>query len=150
MSMFPDCRSDDAYNEDFLNKMDKEFIAGFDCCLEQIKNLIENNLEVYESELDYVPEDESEKNKDEVYSNREDLFEIVRDNAEIISCCIEDWAESERDQIITSLIENMDEKELIENRKKVFEENKKAENPKEYYNTRKYAITGKKVFTEEM
>ena len=28
--MFPDCRTDDAYNQDFLGGTDKEFVRGFD------------------------------------------------------------------------------------------------------------------------
>ena len=30
MSMFPDCRTDDIYSEDFLNDEDKAFIYGAD------------------------------------------------------------------------------------------------------------------------
>ena len=30
--LIPDCRNDIHYNEDFLNKDDKQYIAGFDSC----------------------------------------------------------------------------------------------------------------------
>lgn len=110
MSLIPDCRTDENYNEDFLNETDSEFVKGFDWAIEQMKNLFEGNLDVYEEELNYVP-DEGEAEEDEVYSKREDLFEIVSDNAGFLANMIDDWMEMERDELITSIIDHMDEDE---------------------------------------
>ena len=43
--MFPDCRTDDAYNEDFLTNTDKQFVRGMDWCTEMaIDNFFDNNF----------------------------------------------------------------------------------------------------------
>ena len=39
--IIPDCRSDIHYNEDFLNKDDKQYIAGFDQCTDTMDSAIE-------------------------------------------------------------------------------------------------------------
>ena len=101
MSLIPDCRHDDTYNEDFLNKSDKAFIQGMDYALEQIKNLFLGNLDVYEDELtETLPEGE-EKGDDEAFASREDLYEILQDNTEILAAVIWNWHEKERNEMIT-------------------------------------------------
>ena len=147
MSAFPDCRNDDVYNEDFLSHKDKEFIAGFDYCLEQIKNLIENNLDTYEDELTDTAEDLGEfVPEDEVFSTRDDLFEIIEENRELLSTIISHWTEMDRDELIVSMLENMDEAEFNKNRNHILTLNdaKTGDDKKEYYNTLKYACTGVK------
>ena len=47
MSYIPDCRTDEYYNEKYLNAEDKEFIAGYDYAVEAIVSLIEHNVEIY-------------------------------------------------------------------------------------------------------
>lgn len=95
MSYIPDCRTDENYNEKYLNAKDKEYVAGFDEAVEQIKCLF-SNLDVYP-----------------------DLEELLDDNkaiiaegkADTVKEAIEDWMESQRDELITSMIDNMSEKE---------------------------------------
>lgn len=143
--MFPDCRNDDFYNVDFLNNDDKEFIKGMDYALEAVKNLIDNNLETYEAELNEVLEDGYEPEEDEIFSKRQDLYEVLEENKEIISNIIEHWHESERDMMITSMIDNMDDDEYKKNREEAI--NKHITD--KYYDSRKFACTGKKVFHKE-
>lgn len=133
MSLFPDCRVDDFYNEDFLNEKDKEFINGMDYITEEIQNLFLSNLAVYMEDLNY----------------KQDLYKILEENKELLANIVNDWVEKERDVVITSMIDNMDESEYKVLRKKALEDNRTKEKPKEYYDSRKYACTGKKVFTSE-
>ena len=151
MSMFPDCRHDDFYNEDFLNKNDAGFLRGFDYALEIICNLIQNNLNAYENELTEVLEEGAVAPSDEVFSTREDLYDILSENADLVSSIITHWHESERDEIITLMIDNMDDDEYNQIRNKVLDANEKLieSDKKEYFDTRKFACTGKKVFTRE-
>ena len=148
MTMFADARTDDAYNEDFLNRIDSAYLAGFDYALEIIKNLMEGNLEVYEDELTDTGEGRV-PDEDEVFATREDLYQIIRDNSELISIIISHWHESERDMLVSSMIDGMDENEYKAIRNKVLRENEKKKEPKEYFDSRKYALTGEKVFRRE-
>ncbi len=148
MTMFADARTDDAYNEDFLNRIDSAYLAGFDYALEIIKNLMEGNLEVYEDELTDTGEGRV-PDEDEVFATREDLYQIIRDNSELISAIISHWHESERDMLVSSMIDGMDENEYKAIRNKVLRENEKKKEPKEYFDSRKYALTGEKVFRRE-
>ena len=44
--MFPECRNDNYYNEDFLTKTDKEFVRGFDWATEMaVDNFFDNNFD---------------------------------------------------------------------------------------------------------
>jgi len=148
MSCFPDCRNDDSYNEDFLDKQDKEFVRGFDYCLEQIKNLFENNLDVYASELSEVwDESLGEQPEDEIFATRSDFGEIIEANRMLISLIVEHWCEMDRDELITSMIDNMDEDVYEAIKHRVLSETSEKIGITKYFDTRKFAYTGKKVFT---
>lgn len=139
--IFPDCRKDENYNEDFLNEMDREFVRGMDFALEQVKNLLENNLDVYEEEMDYVPDEDEIVEEDEIYSKSCELYELMTDNAEFIANIVDDWMEMERDEMITSMIENMDNDEYTKLRAAAIERNNQLDdsNPlkKHYCDSRK-------------
>lgn len=132
--MFPDCRVDDYYNEDFLKGIDKEFLSGADWMLEQIVNLFEGNLDVYRGQLEYDGDIDIDK-------------VLEKAKGEIVEM-IKHWSEMERNMLITSLIESMEDGEFKEYRKLALEKNATSEKPKEYYDSRKYQCTGKKVFRE--
>lgn len=137
----PDCRVDDLYNQDFLDEKDSAFIAGFDACLESIKNLIECNLEVYAEDLSEAPDGSS---PDEIRPTRPDLYQVLEENKLLLSLIIVGWAECSRDSMITELIESMDDDEYLKNRERAIKENKH----KEYYDSRQYETTGEKQFHE--
>lgn len=139
MTFIPDTRNDDAYNQDFLNNIDKSFIRGYDYALETICNLFSGNLDVYSDELNEVCPEDHTIEEDEVFSKRDDLYEILEENNEIISAIIKNWLESSRDEIITSFIDSMDDKEYEELKAKAINSGK------EYYDTRHYAVTGEKI-----
>lgn len=96
MTWFPDCRTDDNYNTEYLEDADKEFIKGFDFAVEQVLNLIDNNADVY-------PEFEELLDKDRCIINV--------DKVAIVHEAIENWLEGERNMMITSMIDHMDEDE---------------------------------------
>lgn len=97
MSHIPDCRTDEYYNQKYLKQRDADFVAGYDYALEQVQNLF-SNLECY-------PELEQLLN-DNVATIRENKTGLVQ-------TCIEDWAEMNRDELITSMIDAMDDFEEV-------------------------------------
>jgi len=93
MTYIPDCRVDGNYNERYLNATDKEYLAGFDAAVEALLNL-EGNLDVYSADslvMHYL-EENPEKAKE--------LFASMKD-----------WAEMERNELIVSMLDNMDDDE---------------------------------------
>lgn len=101
MSYIPDCREDENYNEKYLGDIDREFVRGYDYAVEQIVNLIENNSNVY-PELD-------------------DILDYTKavacvDKKKIVKEAIEEWAESQRNELITSMIDSMDDAEYEKNK----------------------------------
>lgn len=95
MSYIPDCRTDEYYNEKYLKDKDAEFIRGFDYAVENMLNIF-NNLDVYP--------DVEELLDDKKAILKEGKAELVRD-------ALEEWVEMARDEVITSMIESMDETE---------------------------------------
>lgn len=125
--LVPDCRNDDYYNYDFLSEEDASIVDGFDYCVKEAVNSAFNNVE------DFAPEDLDVKPSEVVavlHAFREWLFS---------------WIESERDELITAMIDAMDKEEYEKNRAAAIERNGKAK----YYDTRHYACTGKKVFSDD-
>ena len=90
MSYIPDCRTDKVYNEKHLDVLDKEFIAGADWMLDQIINMIENNVDTY-PDLEMILAD--------------NIVVIEAGKDKIVSDAIKHWAEMERNEMITSIID---------------------------------------------
>ena len=95
MTYIPDTRTDENYNEKYLNAQDKEFVKGYDYAVEQALNLL-NNTDVYD-ELD------------DLLDTNKALVNV--DKCEIVENALKDWLEGERDMLITSMIDNMDDTE---------------------------------------
>ena len=85
----PDCRTDENYNEKYLNEKDKEYMAGFDCGIETIVCMIEGNLDTF-PELEAAMSEQTQN----------DLAEAAKK-----------WAESTRNELITSMIDAMSNEE---------------------------------------
>lgn len=130
--MIPDCRSDDYYNYAFLGTEDMTFVNGFDWCVDNAVDNAFNNIE------DIMP-DIVQK------------FDIRPSDAEKAVNFIKDWLlhyiESERDDLITGLIDGMEDEEYRKNRKD-FISNHPAEFAS-FFDTRKFICTGKKVRRDE-
>lgn len=131
--LIPDCRVDETYNEDFLSNTDKNFIAGFDYALECITNIF-SNLDVYESELSDTDTKRERKEDELPPSSTKELKDILENNAELLTGIMSHWHEMERDEIITSMIDSMDEKDYNELKAKAI-----AEHPdKKYVDSRSF------------
>ena len=109
MTWFPNCRTDEYYNEKYLNEQDAEFIRGYDWAVKEILNLFENNVEVF-PELERLLDDKTAI--------------ICEGKANLVSECIEHWSEMERDELITSMIDGMEEDEYNSIKAKVDREQK--------------------------
>ena len=130
MSLIPDCRNDADYNQKYLNDKDKEFVRGFDWCAEEAVDNLFDNLEYIED--DYiikllekeVPEyDQNEYEWEPSFcaygEEIKDEKRKVRTVADYLRMILIYWIEAERDQLITSMIDNMDDDEYEAIRNKV-------------------------------
>jgi hypothetical protein len=142
MSLFPDVRNDDTYNDHFLEDRDEQFLAGYDMAYDEIINLIANNLDTYEGELNELCPDGYEMDEDEAFSKREDLYQILEENREILCAVIKDWLEMSRNELVTSMIDDMDESVYETVKKDVLE--RQPELRDKLYDTRKFMVTGKR------
>ena len=144
--IFPDCRNDENYNERFLDLYDKRFIKGMDYALDVIKNLIEYNLEFYEDELTNVHKKGETYCEDEVYVSRRDFFDILEENRKAVTAVIEDCLECERNEVIVSMIENMDDDKYEKNKAEVLKNDpdlKLYDTRSFFYNTKGAMKAGK-------
>lgn len=97
MSYIPDCRTDKYYNEKYLNDRDSLFLRGYDYAVEQMKNMC-SNIEVFPPLMGIVH---------------------CRAEEETLEECIDMWAEMCRNEMITSMLDGMDEHEYEDIRRKV-------------------------------
>lgn len=153
--IFPDGRNDNYYNEDFLDKPNKNFLDGFDWATEMaVDNFFDNNFgdlgmcenayltEVLEKE---VPDSlKQEYDMEFTFGDRETEKREIKTYADYLRMKLLEWIEMDRDELITSMIDGMDEDIYNAIRNKVLKENETKENKKDYYDSRKYIITGKK------
>ena len=102
MSYIPDCRTDEYYNEKYLEGLEKTFIEGFDFCVEY----------AVESGFDNIDEWTL---RDEVDVRPSDIMKVV----EAVKEWISDFIESRRDELITSIIDDMGEEEYVKVKSKV-------------------------------
>lgn len=133
MSYIPDCRSDETYNQKYLGKLDKEFVRGFDWCAENAVDNLFNNLDVYFDDDSYIMHSLSKELPESLKEEYEFVYTFpfrmgdtektekrqVRTYGDLFRSKLLDWMESERDQLITSMIDNMDEDEYNAIRAKV-------------------------------
>ena len=125
MSHIPDCRTDEYYNQKFLGKSDKDFIRGFDWCTEQaVDNFFGNKmfgLAYPDSYLGHilceeVPEElREEYDMEDSFLGRGDEHRKVETYADLIRMKLLQWIEMERDELITSMIDNMSDEEYAAN-----------------------------------
>ncbi len=128
MTAIPKCRIDYYYNYDFLDKFRKEFVCGFDAAVEDGESFFDN-LEFTEL--------------DEIHLNQ------LEEMHDFLVKSFNEWMEMARNELITSLIESMSNKEFRENRRKVLEANEKLPIPerKHYFNTGRFSRDLTQSFT---
>lgn len=124
--LLPDCRQDEYYNYDFLSDADKEHVDGFDLCVEVMRNALQNAEDMDFEGLDVRPSDISA------------VAAAIGENLDRI-------CEAERDELITGLIDDMDDDEFNRNRAAAIARNGREH----YFDTQHFACTGKKIFHDE-
>ena len=97
MSYIPDCRTDETYNEKFLGHNDREYVSGYDFCVKQALNALDN-LDAWDDrgELDVRP------------SDIEKTLKAFREFQKM-------WLEIARNELIASLINSMSKEEYAAN-----------------------------------
>ncbi len=138
--MIPDCRSDDYYNQDFLDGMDNEFIRGYDWCAEEAVDCFFDNLDTYFVSASYLMHMLSKELPKKMQSeetitwtfNRPDTTRPIKTYSDYLRAQLREYMASERDELTTSMIDNMDEELYKARRNKVLKDNEKSDNPKEY------------------
>lgn len=106
MTCIPDCRAEGPYNQENLSAENKRLTEGFDYCVESAVESFFYNTDVYfddDSHLMHVlneklPEDLAEEDEVTTYL---DLFKTK----------LLEWIESQRDELITALIDGQGEDE---------------------------------------
>lgn len=106
MSYIPNCRKDNDYNQKYLNEKDKEFVRGFDYAFNDALDSFFANID----DMDFDVDDE-DIDLGKILTNHEAILERLKDN-------ILEWFEGERDEMITSMIDHMDENEYEANKAK--------------------------------
>ena len=122
MSYFPDCRSDEYYNQKYLEGDDKEFIRGFDWCVEMEVDSFFDNFDVVGS--DYLELALARQVPEELQFEyeTEDTFSLFREESlpehrkvetylDYLWYKLRMWIEIQRNELITALLDEMDEDE---------------------------------------
>jgi hypothetical protein len=128
MSYIPDCRRDENYNQKYLNEKDSEFIRGFDWCSENAVDVFFDNMEEFfgiDSYLMHILKEEIPEQDHEEYvwinsfDERIQEKRTVKTYLDAIRAHLVDWVEMHRDELITSMIDNMKEEEYKAIKEKV-------------------------------
>lgn len=123
MSYIPDCRRDEFYNQRFLSGDNKAFIDGFDWCAENaVDNFFSNNYDYDDgTEIAHflnqkVPEClREEYTMEYTFGDRPDEERTVETYADLLRFELLHWMESCRNEMITSMIDNMSDEEYAAN-----------------------------------
>lgn len=126
MSYLPDCRSDAYYNQRFLNDKDKEFVRGFDWCVESGVDLFfSNNYDYSDWNTDgylshilaqQVPEElRVTYTMDYTFDSVPQEERTVQTYADLLRLELLRWIETERNELITAMIDHMSDEEYAEN-----------------------------------
>lgn len=92
---YPDCRTDEYYNEKFLDAEDANIIRGFDWCVEGLESMLANKEVVWEL-FDIEGEDIN-------------LMTFLENHKQVEQALIDAfvfWREMERNRLITTMIDS--------------------------------------------
>lgn len=121
MTYIPDCRTDEEYNVNALNDMDREFVRGFDWCTEMAVDNFFDNIDDLYYESDFLRNALSTELPEHLQGEYEAEYTFVTDEdgkpktetrqvktyEDFFRSKLLDWIENERDELITSMIDNM-------------------------------------------
>lgn len=104
MSFFPNCRTDEDYNEKYLNEIDSQYISGFDICTESVDKFF-NNLDIFECKEDGFDLYNYLESHNEVRESlKKDILTFLeRERNEYIVSIMVGYAEDDYDKIRASV-----------------------------------------------
>lgn len=126
MSYIPDCREDEVYNEKYLEGRDKQFVDGYDWCLECAVDSFWDNLGVYfggDSAVRFFLDQKLPEEMRDEYEVEWKYFGTDGDTSstrkvetigDLIRSNMLDWVEMHRNELITGMIDNMEPEKLRE------------------------------------
>jgi hypothetical protein len=125
----------------FLNAEDMNFIKGVEFAFERISVLFESNLDTYKDELNEMLENGDIPLPNTTYAKTPGLYHVLREDGELIVDMIADWLSRERSELVTSMIDGMDDEEYKSIRDKYL-----ANNPDvDFYDTRDFKEISKRA-----
>ncbi len=121
MSHIPNVRTDENYNQKFLNERDRDFLHGFDWATEMaVDNFFDNDMFDLMDADSYIGHILNEKLPEELrdqytmefaFNGREDEERNVETYADLIRMKLLEWIEMERNELVTSTLDGYDEDE---------------------------------------
>lgn len=117
MTYIPDTRNDDTYNQKYLNEKDKAFIRGYDYCA---KEVVDHFFDDLDFESDYLKNLLNTSLPEEMKCKYQVAFGVEAEGTEVremksygdyLRYHLFNAIEMERDELITSMIDNMDDDE---------------------------------------
>lgn len=121
MSLIPDCRTDENYNEKYLVKLDKEYIKGFDYVAQDAINCFFANFDDNEdSYLTHMLNEPLPENLIHTFESpvEDESFEVIT-YLDLLKEKLVEFIEDERDEMITSMIDHYTEEEYAKIRTEV-------------------------------
>lgn len=126
MSYIPDCRTDEYYNEKYLNDNDKAEVRGYDWAVEEVVDTAFDNLDVFCDDTFLAelnkPLPESLKTEYEMewrFGDRGTEKRNVETYLDLLRYAILAHCEMDRNELVTSMIDDMDEDEYKAIKEKV-------------------------------
>ena len=110
MSYIPDCRTDECYNQKYLNEKDKDYIGGYDYCVDPTVSTFFDNLDFMDGEVQAIFEKEVRKDLQK---------EGIRTVGDYVRIKLFEWIEMERDELRTAMIDEMNDDEYDAIKEKV-------------------------------
>lgn len=116
MSYIPNCRTNEYYNQNQLQGADKDFLQGYDWAVEQALDNFFDNIETMEDDYilrflnEKVPEYRQELyNMDYTFPKKHNEYREVKTYADFLRMNLLHWAEIQRNELITSMIDAKEE-----------------------------------------
>ena len=126
MSYLPDCRSNENYNDKYLNERDKAEVNGYDWCTEQVVDCFFDNLDLCESDhLTHILSEEIREDEHKEYeweyttSDAPSEKRTIKTYGDLLRSMLLEYIEAERNERIVSMIDSMDEDEYAAIKEKV-------------------------------
>lgn len=107
MTYIPDVREDDNYNQKYLSCNDKEYVNGYDYAVEDVLESFFDNIDDFDFDVDGEDYDIGK-----ILSNHPAILEKFKE-------VLKFHFESERDSMVTSMIDNYSDEEYSAIRTKV-------------------------------